>query len=47
MKVETVMFSDKARLYFKTLRMYGVSPNFMKVMATTGDSLPISQSYAY
>lgn len=41
------MFSDKAKLYFKNLRMYGVSSNFNKVMPRALEDLPIKSSYAY
>ena len=47
MKMRNVLFSDKAKLYFKNSRLYGVTPNFLKVMAHTEQSMPITKSYAY
>lgn len=41
--VKRVQYSDKARLYFSSNRMYGVSPNYLEVI--NPDSLPIVQTY--
>lgn len=48
LNVKNVMYSDKAKLYFKNLRLYGVDPNFLKVMANYNqNNLPIAKSNAY
>lgn len=39
-----VQFSDKARIFFTQMRLYGVSPNFGKVLPNY--RLPIVKTYA-
>lgn len=40
-----IQFSDKARIFFTNMRIYGVSPNYAKVQPVY--RLPIVKTYAY
>ncbi len=42
--VMKIQFSDKARIFFTSMNMFGVSPNFAKVLPKY--SLPIVKTYA-
>jgi hypothetical protein len=43
--IQKIQFSDKARIFFTSMNLYGVSPNFAKVMPEY--RLPIVKTYAY
>ena len=42
--VMKIQFSDKARIFFTSMNVYGVSPNFAKVLPKY--SLPIVKTFA-
>lgn len=44
-QVEDMLFSDKAKIYFLWMDVYGVSPNFIKVLPQKEFSLVKSDAY--
>ena len=44
-QVQQILFSDLAKIYFKDMDVYGVTPNFLKVMPNR--EISILKSYAY
>lgn len=43
-QVAKIQFSDQARIFFTSMRVYGVSPNYAKVLPVY--RLPITKTYA-
>ena len=44
-QTKDLLFSDLAKIYFRAMQVYGVSPNYLKVLPNR--EISIVKSYAY